>query len=78
MQNLLSFVDFIPQGSSGRQFGKIVSDGLAKQNLQNLQNLEQMNPEVQNLMGFLDFVPQGRSGQQFGRIVSDGLKGKQL
>ena len=75
MQNLLSFVDFIPQGSSGRQFGKIVSDGLAKQNLQ---NLEQMNPGVQNLMGFLDFVPQGRSGQQFGRIVSDGLKGKNL
>ena len=78
MQNLLGFLDFIPQGSSGRQFGQIVSDGLAKQNLQNLQNLEQLNPGMQNLLGFLDFVPQGRSGQQFGRIVSDGLKGKNL
>ena len=75
MQNLLGFLDFIPQGRSGQQFGRIVSDGLANQKLQ---NLNQMNPEMQNLLGFLDFIPQGRSGQQFGRIVSDGLKGKKL
>jgi len=28
LQNMLGFLDFIPQGSSGQQFGRIVSDGL--------------------------------------------------